>query len=173
MNEEQQLKLQAFLDGELPESEAREMAAFVQQDASAAALLAELKSTSETLAGAEPARFVPESREFYWSKIEREIQEPGQVDFRPAVPAVNWRHLLWPIGATAVCFAFVLIGTVQMNQAETASALSAEMDAPIVEPAQADSEAITYEDKADNTTLVWFSKSDDNAVPAGTPTATF
>ena len=45
MTNEQQLKLQAFLDGELPEREAREILAWTQRDSAAAALLAELKNT--------------------------------------------------------------------------------------------------------------------------------
>ena len=45
VNTEQQLKLQAFLDGELPEQEARDMAALVARDAEAADLVAELRHT--------------------------------------------------------------------------------------------------------------------------------
>jgi anti-sigma factor RsiW len=173
MNEEQQLKLQAFLDGELPAGEAREIAALVQRDAAAAALLAELKTTRAALAGAEPAASVPETREFYWSKIEREIRKLDPVESRRAAPLVSWRRLLWPISAAAVCFALVMIETSRMNQPEAVAAVSADTDAPIVEPAQAGSEAITYQDKADNTTLVWFAKSDDSFTPAQTPAATF
>jgi len=45
MNQEQQLKLQAFLDGELPESEAREILAWTQRDSAAAGLLADPASS--------------------------------------------------------------------------------------------------------------------------------
>jgi len=74
MNQEQQLKLQAFLDGELAGSEAREILAWTQRDREAAALLAELKNTRQALLKAEPPLSLSESREFFWSKIEREIQ---------------------------------------------------------------------------------------------------
>src|SRR4051812_3107727 len=74
MNEEQQLKLQAFLDGELPERDAREITAWLQRDAAAAALFAELKATRQALAAAETPVALPESREFYWSKIARDLQ---------------------------------------------------------------------------------------------------
>ena len=50
MTEEQQLKLQAFVDGELPEADAREVAAHVARDAEAADLLAELRHTRQALA---------------------------------------------------------------------------------------------------------------------------
>ena len=73
MTEEQQLKLQAFLDGELPDPEAHEVAAWLARDADATALLGELRNTQKALVDFEPELKVPESREFYWSKIEREI----------------------------------------------------------------------------------------------------
>ena len=68
------MRLQAYLDGELPDSEAREAASLLAQDAEARALLAELKNTSAAMAGFELDIKLPESREFYWSKIEREIE---------------------------------------------------------------------------------------------------
>ena len=82
MNEEQQLKLQAFLDGELPEREAREILAWTQRDGAAAALLAELKNTRQALVKSEPHLSVPESRDFFWSKIEREIQRAARPNQR-------------------------------------------------------------------------------------------
>src|SRR4051812_1303740 len=104
MNEEQQLKLQAFLDGELSEAEARDVAALVARDADAAALMTELRNTRQVLANFEPDRKLPESREFFWSKIEREIER-----LEPAPPAVERvslftllrRRFLIPAGAFA------------------------------------------------------------------------
>ena len=43
MKQEQEFKLQAYLDGELPEAEARQVADWVAKDAEAAALLSELR----------------------------------------------------------------------------------------------------------------------------------
>src|SRR6266513_3336151 len=79
MKQELQLKLQAYLDGELPDGEAREAAGLLAQDAEARALLAELKKTRAALAGFETDIKLPESREFYWSKIEREIQRQSPI----------------------------------------------------------------------------------------------
>jgi len=170
MNWEQQLKAQAFLDGELPEGEAREIAALVRRDAAAAALLAELENTRRALAGSEPGLSVPETREFYWSKIERDIRKLEPAAATSPAPAFNWRHLLWPLGATAVCFA-VLMAVASRVERTAQPVVVAEADSPVVETMQPDSEAATYRDEADNTTLVWFSKSDDNSPPAQTPAA--
>ena len=85
---EEQLKLQAFLDGELPEKEARAMAEKLAREPDSAALLAELRQTRDALAGFEAEIRLPESREFFWSKIEREIQRSEKPT--PAPPARPW-----------------------------------------------------------------------------------
>ena len=73
MNLEFELKLQALLDGELPEREAAEVEARVKADPQAQALLDELRMTTTALRGNELERALPETREFFWSKIERTI----------------------------------------------------------------------------------------------------
>ena len=98
-----QLKLQAFLDGELPEGEASEVANWVARDREAAALLEELRNTRDALAGFEAGIQLPESREFFWSKIEREIQRLETPAPKPA-PAPLFallRRFLVPASAVA------------------------------------------------------------------------
>src|SRR5882757_3184129 len=111
MNQEQQLKLQAFLDGELPEREAHEILTWTQRDPAAAALLAELKNTRQAVAKGEPPLRLPESREFFWSKIEREIQ---RLEPRPAAtpePSTFAALRRWLLPAVAVS-AFVMAGLI-------------------------------------------------------------
>ena len=74
MDYKSQLKVQAWLDGELPEAEASEVTKWLARDREAAALQEELRNTRQALAGFEAGINLPESREFFWSKIEREIQ---------------------------------------------------------------------------------------------------
>ena len=83
MEYDAQLKLQAWLDGELPEAEAKEVAKWVAQDPEAALLQGELKNTRQALAAGEKPMQLPESREFFWSKIEREISRTRQPHPRP------------------------------------------------------------------------------------------
>lgn len=95
MNPDAQLNLQALLDGELPPAEARALAAQVEQDPAAAALLAELRATRQTLHSAKIPLTVPESREFYWSKIARDIarlERRSPVRQKPGLLA--WLRLL-------------------------------------------------------------------------------
>src|SRR5579862_5996531 len=122
MTEEQQLKLQAFLDGELPEKDAREVAAWVARDAEATDLQAELRNTRKALADYEPALKLPESREFYWSKIQREIQrsEPARAPAESTSVFALLRRVLLPLGAVAVlAIAGVLAFQQFSNQGET------------------------------------------------------
>jgi anti-sigma factor RsiW len=163
MSEEQQLKLQAYLDGELPEREAQEILAWTRRDDEAALLLAELKHTRQAMAGAAPQMKVPESREFYWSKIAREIQrlEPQttpepRVSFYAAL-----RRFLLPASAVAtlvIAGLFAHFNTPQLGLQNVADA-----DTPIVETAMADSDATTYRDASEGTTLVWFSSTTDDS----------
>src|SRR6516225_9527498 len=106
MTDEQQLTLQAFLDCELSDKDAREVAAWVAGDADATALLGELRNTRRALANFEPALKVPESREFYWSKIQREIQrrepEPAPAPARSVSLLALLRRVLMPVGGLAV-----------------------------------------------------------------------
>jgi len=73
INHEKELKLQAYLDGELPADEANAIADLLGRDAGAQALYQELRVAKSLLAGNELERTLSESREFYWSKIQRQI----------------------------------------------------------------------------------------------------
>ncbi len=159
------MKLQAFLDGELPEREAREILAWTQRDGAAAALLQALKNTRQAMVNAEPHLSVPETREFFWSKIEREIQRldpPVVVAPEPSVFAVLRRWLLPAVAVSALAIA----GLIAQFHAPTAAVQTvADADAPSVETTLANSEATTYRDASEGTTLVWFSYAPD-ASPA-------
>src|SRR6478736_2848877 len=105
MNYDGQLKLQAYLDGELPEGEARELAAGLAQDPQAEALLTELRQTRDAMAGSEQVKALPESREFYWSKIQREIKRveaPAPQPVRVSGLMMALRRFLVPLTGMAL-----------------------------------------------------------------------
>jgi anti-sigma factor RsiW len=152
MTEAQQLKLQAFVDGELPEPEAREVASLIARDREATDLLNELRNTRQALKGHEAAVKLPESREFYWSKIQREIErlEPAPA-VKESVPVFALlRRFLVPAGAVAALALIAVVAVIQSGLLHTASVPDAESNI-------ADSEAFTYQDDASGTTLVWLS----------------
>lgn len=161
MTEEQQLKLQAFFDGELPEKEAREVAAWLAADADGTALLGELRNTRKALADFEPAVKLPESREFYWSKIARDIRQNERVEApKTAVPwAVLLRRIFVPAGAFAVVAIAAILAIHQFGPA--ASSVEART-------MLADAGAFTYHDQAEGMTVVWLSYPAENKLaPAG------
>jgi len=152
MNAEQELKLQSFLDGELPEAEAREVAAWLARDADAKALHSELRHTRQALKQSEPNALLPESREFFWSKIQRDIArlEPTPAA-TPAVSPFRWlRRLLVPTGSLAALALAVLVAGGQFGW------FSGRL-APATETAMANASTFTYHDEANGTTLVWVS----------------
>jgi anti-sigma factor RsiW len=155
MNREQQLKLQAFLDGELPDGEAREVLAWIQRDEAAAALLAELKNTRQAMAKAEPYLSVPESREFYWSKIQREIQrlEPRESSAPAGSVFATLRRLLVPAGVFAALAIALLVAYPHFRPAGKTTMA----DASEVVTTLADADAVTYRDEQEGTTLIWLS----------------
>ncbi len=159
MTNEQQLKLQAFLDGELPEHEAREILAWTQRDGDAAALLAELKNTRQAMLKSEPHLSVPESREFFWSKIEREIQrlEPPAAAMPDVSIFAALRRFLLPASAIATLVIAGMIAHFNIPNAVVESV--ADSDATTVETTLASTDATTYRDASEGTTLVWFSDS--------------
>lgn len=149
MDKTAQLKLQAYLDGELAEGERRDVETWLARDAEATSLLTELRQTSAALAVFESEIKLPESREFYWSKIEREIrrQECPVVERKAGSLFAAWRRFLVPAGAMAVVIAAGLLTLVQMGGQRAAES----------EMALVDTEAFTYRDFSGGTTLVWLS----------------
>jgi anti-sigma factor RsiW len=113
MNEDQLLKLQAWVDGELPEGEARAVAALIETNPEARAVVAELRMTHAFIGGNEPETALPESREFYWSKIQRAIEREAATTTTTTPDTVSWvavlRRYLTPVsGLALIAFLSVL-----------------------------------------------------------------
>jgi anti-sigma factor RsiW len=157
MNVDAGIKLQAYLDGELTEAEAQQVAALIESDAEARALFAELQQTRTVLQANEPEFRLPESREFFWSKIEREIEH---MDAAPAERTPSWvlflrRHLA-ALSGVAVTACVVLLVTLQMSPS-----LLEEIDNPLD-----DVGTFSFRSESQKMTLVWISNpfaSDDEA----------
>lgn len=157
IDQETQLKIQAFLDGELAEAEAREIAALIAKDRDAAALHAELKNTRQAIS-LEQGMKLPESREFYWSKIKRDIERLEQTKPVEASPSI-WQFLsplLKPVAAVAVV---VVLGAIVLQQSNGPGSGGSD-----VQVASADMDAITFRDDSNGTTYVWFSDAPQNDV---------
>jgi anti-sigma factor RsiW len=149
MDDDIQLKLQAYLDGELPPAETRQVEDLIGRDEPARTLLGELRDTRRLLSHFDEAVTLPESREFFWSRIERQIRfedRPARAPERGSLLA-GWRRFLVPassIAALAVAGLFAVLGPGRSSGPEFEAALS-------------DPGAFTYRDYASGTTLVWLS----------------
>lgn len=118
-----ELKLQALLDVELDVRETREVETLLAQDARSAALMQELKWVKTAVAGNEAELKLPESREFYWSKIQRTIAvEDSRAAAAPA-ERVWWLKFLYPVSGLAAMVAvlFVVSGGRTSDGADTES----------------------------------------------------
>ena len=150
MKQDLQLKLQAYLDGELPSSDAKAVSALLAQDVDARALLAELTHTRSALAGFESEIKLPETREFYWSKIARDIQrqDTSVAKHPPASIFTLLRRLALPSGVMVT----LLMGVLMVKQQFGIDPRFAVVEN---ETAEADAGTFTYRDFASGTTLVW------------------
>ena len=154
MRHEDQLKLQAYLDAELSERETRAVASWFDRDPEAQALLSELRATKSALASHEPELNVPESREFYWSKIEREI---GRLDATPAPEGLPgfawWKPKYWlPVGALAILLLLALGSNQWLDWPGFRSFVHVahESESPSEEMG-----AMTFHSDTDNVTIIW------------------
>ena len=118
MNQELEIKLQAYMDGELSERESRQVEEWVAQDKEATRMLNELAWTRSFLVEHEPAPVVPESREFYWSKIEREIEREERrvattrTAWESFIDMIPWRRALAPASGLALAL-FLVFGSLK------------------------------------------------------------
>jgi anti-sigma factor RsiW len=147
MKQDLQFKLQAYLDGELSSSEAKAVAAWVAQEVDTRALLAELANTRNALAG-----FEPETREFYWSKIARDIQrQEKRVSVgSPASILTLLRRLMVPSGIMVALLMGMLVIKQQLG-------VERRFGVAETDTAQVDAGTFTFRDFASGTTLVWLS----------------
>ena len=152
MNPETFLKLQSYLDNELPPAEAKNIEQWLERDAQARAIYEELRSTKLLLAGNELDLKVPESREFFWAKIEREIvlqpadQSPGRWFVLP-----NWCYrFAAPLAGAALLMVLAVFILKPSIIPQRIAAYFHEIDTPLEED-----DAISFHSQEAGMTVVW------------------
>lgn len=154
MNGELELKIQAYLDGELEGRERARVEDWLEHDEEAQAVLAELTMTRDAFAVGELERSLPESGDFYWSKIRREID---RVDRLESDPEPGWvlglRRLMAPAAGVALLFlmGFVLLRTFSgLGPASESASYLVEVETPSEEVG-----AYSFRSETDNVFVVW------------------
>lgn len=151
------LRVQAFVDGELPESEQAEVAALMARDPEVSSLVKELKHTRQALAAYDGEVELPESREFYWSKIHREIERFPREEVQPHRVSLRSVLLRWFVPATCLA-ALVAAGFFFQHRSQNGG------DEVIWQAANDTVNAFTYRDYDEGMTVMWLSYTSDNTV---------
>jgi ferric-dicitrate binding protein FerR (iron transport regulator) len=147
MKKDLQLKVQSWLDGELPEREARQVGEWIARNAEASALAAELGSLKQAMLRNETGVALDESREFYWNKIERQIQREAERNlvYAPTPWYARWRKFMAPaLGVAAL--ACVMMVAVRQAVPPSYDEISTTIDGM---------EAVTFHDQSSQTTIIW------------------
>jgi len=154
INHQTQLKVQAYLDGELSAGEARAVEELMRSDADAQALHQELRIARSFLAGNELERKLPESPEFYWSKIRRQIERAESTPDGLSEPTAPpwWSRFLAPAGVLGALAVFVALVLRSPQDGGTFLALddSHEIETPLEETS-----SFSFRSEAAAMTVVW------------------
>jgi anti-sigma factor RsiW len=156
MNNDTQLKVQAYLDNELTPAEARKISSLISCDSEARDLYARLKETKQILGQHEPTLKLDESRDFYWSKIQRGIETAERLPAaRP--PARWWVKILAPMAGAVALFALLISIVNPISQQPVARNVTSEPDQPLheMQDLAPDVSTITYRSEAEGVTVVW------------------
>jgi len=156
METETILRIQAFLDDELPQRERAEVEQLLQSDAEARQLYAELKALKQAVVGQETLRPVPASREFYWSGIAREIQPKGVPSAEASEHSVmSWLtgwipRILVPAGALALLTLLLIQVFDPGDDSSLHLATGHEVEIPLEETS-----SFTFRSESELMTVVW------------------
>ena len=151
INQESKLKLQAHLDNELSGGELRKVAAWLDQDAEARALYTQLRDVKAIVQGNELEVHLPESRDFYWSKIERSIrQAPVQQAPQRFLSGYPWWVRVFAPALGVAMLLVAAVSLVKLGTAPTTLSYLHEIETPLE-----DTSAISFHSQAAGMTVVW------------------
>src|SRR5687768_12339913 len=110
MKSELQLKIQAYLDGELSAWQSRRVARLLATDAEAQKLLSELRTTRDFLSSNEPEQVLPEEPRFYWSRIQQAIERcDALAAASDRSEGFSWRRMLAPVAGVAMAVLLAVV----------------------------------------------------------------
>ena len=154
MNRESQLRLQAYLDGELAPAELREITELLAHDREAKALYTELQATKDLVRGNELEHKLTESREFYWSKIAREIDRNERAQTAPdRTYDFSWLRR-WVLPLAGVAALAVLLGIALQAPSSSRSAFRL-AETPEIETTVDDTSMNSFRSESEGISVVW------------------
>lgn len=164
-----ELQIQALLDGELPPDEARRVRQCIDADPHWRACHESLAAVRGLLQEAELPRSVPDAHEFYWATIARRIELAERRDAAEAppkgLPLPGWirrlRPLAWSAGLTAALASLVLLltGPGERLALFRSAHLGTNHD---IEITSGDVNSIAFRSEAEGVSVVWVQTRLDN-----------
>jgi len=151
MNKETCLEIQALVDGELDHRRREVLRRQCAEDAESRELSEALSALREVVRHHEPEHRVPESREFYWSQIQRQIAaaDSGSCPAPEIRPDWGWLRWLVPMmGAAAVA---ALLALPRLSEPSPLAAVSAHF----LDSDHQLASSVTYRSDADGVTVHW------------------
>ena len=145
--QEMTLNLQAYVDGELSAAQRAELEKYLAKDADARTLVTGLKQLSALLKQGEPIAKVPDTREFYWSQIQRRISAQEKAQPRSTEPARTAAHWLrWLVPSLGVAVAAVVI-SLQYGPSHPPIAS--------IDSSQTEASSVVFRSESDGVTIHW------------------
>jgi anti-sigma-K factor RskA len=158
------LKLQALLDGELSASEVSSATRLLEQNPEARQLYDQLQLTREMLRRCEPEHVVPETRAFYWSRIERAIgSSMPRPEARRSGVWTGWLRWMIPAGAAAA-LGLVLLQQNWVGSDPDPVVLATDHQ---VETLLADTTSISFRSESAGMTVFWVQSDQPNYLGSG------
>lgn len=154
MTEEQELKLQALLDGELAGAGKSAAEQWLENTPAARALYAELEMVRDAVRHNEVERTLDCGREFYWNSIERAITAEPATEPVGGLSILGW--LRSNFAAVSAAAALVVVAFVALSPDRSLPPRAMETEAEMVwETAHADTGWITFQNHETGFSLVW------------------
>ena len=153
-----ELKIQALVDGELTESEAEQIRECMGNDVRFQILYAQLIQTKDLISKHEMPRILPESGDFYWTKIAQEIggvEPANQVSNNSLVIKWLFRRLAPLLGIAAIV---LLITLQQPSMLDLDIEFESDHELELVDD---DIEVMTFNSFDDSMSIVWLDYSMD------------
>ncbi len=149
MSSEQMLEIMAFVDGELDAGRQAGVQRLLSSDAEASALHRELSQMQQLVRSHEPIGSVTDTREFYWSQIQRRIAAEEKIAAKATAPKQGFATWLrWLAPALGVAAVAVVVTLQQATPAITEIANN-------VDSSQNESSSLTYRSDVDGVTVHW------------------
>jgi anti-sigma factor RsiW len=149
---EQELQLQAYVDGGLTQAESERISRWIEKDPGARAVVDGLRRVHELMQVGEAEVAVPVSRAFYWSKIEQAIssEKSSEVANRETGRGRFWLRILVPAFGLAALALVLRLWVSGPEEPETVARYFHEIEAPLAEE-----NAMTFHSEAAAMTVVW------------------